>query len=303
MSGPSFAFGVLLELWQAALFGLVQGLTEFLPVSSSGHLRVVEHFTGLTEPITSFDVSVHAATLLAVLLVFSKDVADFVAAPFRAVGYLVRGDGGGFKAVVRDPGVRGLFFVFAGSIPTGLIGYYAGPWFEAHSVSIQFVAAMFIVNSFILLGSKYVVLPNPARRLNTGFAGMNIFDSLVIGAVQGLAVIRGISRSGSTISTAMMLGMDRDTAGRFSFLLCIPAIVGATALSMRGGLGGGAAVDTTTMLVGGGVAFVTGLAALKALLKLVHRGRLHQFAWYTLFLGLGLLAWHRFGDQLALGGY
>ncbi len=277
-------------------------MTEFLPVSSSGHLRVVEHFSGLTEPQTTFDVSVHAATLLAVLLVFHKDVADFAAAPFRAVGYLVRGDGGGFKAVVRDPGVRGLFFVFAGSIPTGLIGYYAGPWFEGYSVSIQFVACMFIVNSFVLLGSRYVVLPNPAGRLNTGFTGMNLFDALLIGAVQGLAVIRGISRSGSTISTAMMLGMDRDTAGRFSFLLCIPAIVGATALSLRGGLEGGA-VETTNVLVGGGVAFVTGLLALKALLKLVHKGQLHQFAWYTLFVGLGLLAWHRFGDHLFPGGF
>lgn len=284
-----------MELWQAALFGLVQGLTEFLPVSSSGHLRVVEHFTGLTEPQTSFDVSVHAATLLAVLLVFRRDVADFIAAPFRAVGYLVRGDGGGAKAVMRDPGVRGLFFVFAGSIPTGLIGYYAGPWFEGQAVSIQFVAAMFVVNSFVLLGSRYIVLPNPARRLNTGFAGMNLFDALLIGAVQGLAVIRGISRSGSTISTALMLGVDRDTAGRFSFLLCIPAIVGATALSIRGGPASGGPVDSTTMMMGGGVAFVTGLLALKVLLRVVRGGKLHRFAWYTLFLGLGLLAWHRFG--------
>ena len=285
-----------METWQAALFGLVQGVTEFLPVSSSGHLRVIEHFSGLTEPQTTFDLGLHAATLAAVMIFFYREIWDMVISPIRSVRNLAGSKG--LSGVVEDTGVRGALFIILGSIPTAILGFKLGPYLESNAASLEFVATMFLINSAILMGSRWVVLPTPARRLNSGFAGMNFMDAVFIGTVQGLSVARGISRSGSTISFAIMLGVDRETAGKFSFLLAIPAIAGATFYSMVSE-NLGPVPETTPLLVGGAVAFVSGLISLKLLMAVVKKGKLHVFAPYTLLLGIGLLVWINFGDQLA----
>ncbi len=291
-----------MEYWQAALFGLIQGLTEFLPVSSSGHLRVVEHFAGLLEPQTGFDVALHMGTLVAILLFFWRDVADLAAAPIRAARGLAAGQG--WQAVSGDAGMRGLGLLFLASVPTGIIGYTLGPWLETRSMSLLFVGCAFLLNSFILFSSRWVTLNAGGPRLNTGFFGVRWPDALVVGIVQGLAVTRGVSRSGSTISAALVMGMDRDTAGRFSFLLSLPAVGGAALLSLAGEATSGASVSLLPTLLGASVAFVSGLVALFWLMRMVRAGRLHRFGWYTLFLGMGLVLWHFQGEALlsALGG-
>jgi len=288
-----------MELWQAAVLGLVQGVTEFLPVSSSGHLRVAEHFTGLKEPQTLFDVALHVGTLVAIILFFRKDLFDFARSPFRAVVRLRKGEGP--EAVTADPGLRALFFIGLGSIPTAFIGYYFGKYMEHRSSSLLFVAAMFIINSFILFGSRYIKLPVGSRRMNRGFVGMRFYDALVVGTIQGLAVARGISRSGSTISAAMMMGVERDTAGRFSFLLSIPAIIGATLFSLRE-FELPADMDATLLLTGAGIAMVSGAISLKVLMDLVRKGKIYTFGIYTLILGTGLVVWYYCGDALMASG-
>lgn len=292
-----------MDYWMAALFGAIQGLTEFLPVSSSGHLRVVEHFAGLTEPQTGFDIALHVGTLLSVLVFFHKDVADVALAPVRAVQGLLSGRG--WQAVTEDPGMRGLWLLVLTSIPTAILGYKLGPWLEERSMSLLFVGCAFLVNSFILFSSRWFTLNAGGPRLNTGFLGVRWQDALVIGIVQGLAVTRGVSRSGSTISAALLMGMDRDTAGRYSFLAMLPAVGGAAMLTLAGGgATGSAAVDILPTLLGAAVAFVMGILALLWLMRMVRAGRLHRFGWYTLFLGLGLVLWHFQGEALlsALGG-
>lgn len=287
-----------METWQAILLGVVQGVTEFLPVSSSGHLRVVEHFTGLKEPQTLFDVSLHVGTLVAVLLFFHRDIAMLAVAPFRALGRL---PALGRAAFTEDPGVRGVTFVVLGSVPTGFIGYYMGPWMEGQSGSIPFVACMFIVNSVVLLGSRYVKLPVGTRRMNRGFFGMRAYDAIVVGIIQGLSVTRGISRSGSTISAAMMMGVDRETAGKFSFLLSIPAICGALLFSLRE-FEVAPGTDMGHLWLGAAAALVSGILSLKVLMDLVRKGKLYAFGVYTLVLGLGLIVWHYYGHELMMPG-
>ena len=159
-------------------------------------------------------------------------------------------------------------------------------------------SVLFLVNSVVLLSSRYLSLPVGGARLNTGFRGMRWHDALFIGVVQGLSVTRGISRSGSTISTALILGVDRETAGRFSFLLSIPAILGATVVSAEA-FAVPEGFDWFACAVGVGAAMVSGAVCLHLLMKVVKRGGLHQFGWYTLALGLGLMVWLHFGADLS----
>lgn len=288
-----------MELWQALLFGLVQGITEFLPVSSSGHLRVAEHFFGMTEPLTAFDLSLHAGSLLAVLVFFRKDIWELVIAPFRIPG-LVRKEG--WRGLWADPGLRGIVFVVLGSIPTAVIGYKLGPHFESMAESITFVAIMFMVNGVVLLLSRVVVLPLASRRrMNKGFRGISLLDALIIGTAQGFAVIRGISRSGSTISVGMMMGLDRETSGRFSFLLFLPAVLGAEVLALFSGHIELTGVTPEIAAAGAVAAALSGLLALWLLMALLRRGSLHRFGWYTLLLGAILLAWLNYGTEISGG--
>lgn len=287
-----------METWQALLYGVVQGITEFLPVSSSGHLRVVQYFTGITEPQTLYDLGLHAATLAAVMLFFWRDLADMAAAPFRIPAVVKRR---GWKGLAEDGGLRGVFFLGLASIPTGIIGFTLGKRLEGYAESLHFVAWAFVANAFILFASKHVVLPLASKtRLNKGFLGIRWVDALVVGTFQGVAVVRGISRSGSTISAGLMMGLDRETAGRFAFLLAIPAIVGAEMVGISSAEEW-PPVDWGMLATGCIAAFFTALASIKVLMHIVKQGSLHRFGWYTLLLGLGLLAWLEWGSSLQGG--
>ncbi len=284
----------------ALVLGVVQGLTEFLPVSSSGHLAVGAHFLGYEEPNTAFDIALHMGTLVAVLLFFWRNLWEILSSPLRIRGIVAEE---GWRGLWMDPGLRGGILLVAGSIPTAVIGLALGPRLEARGGSLTFVATMFLLNGLILLGSRYVVLPWFTRKpVNKGLRGVRLVDALVMGVVQGLAITRGISRSGSTISMGIMVGMDREAAGRFSFLLSIPAILGAQILSMAGGLEqSGLSVAPGVMVLGVGAAFASGMGALWLLMTVVRRGKLYRFGWYTLALGVILLLWIYHGDTVTGG--
>lgn len=262
-----------MEIWQAAVLGVVQGLTEFLPISSSGHLVLAQQMLGLTEPEMMFDVAVHVGTLAAVFVVFWGDLFSILR------GLFVYGD---------DQARRGrllLWLVIVGSLPTALIGWYFKDFFEQMFSSVLTVGLALILTGWLLMATAMV------SRRGREIEQMGAGRAFLVGVVQGCAITPGISRSGSTISAALLLGIDRRLAAHYSFVLSIPAILGALALQVHK-LGPPSGAQLTPLLVGALAAAVSGFVALKVLLKIVQAGRLHWFAPYCFAVGAAALAWN-----------
>jgi undecaprenyl-diphosphatase len=275
---------------EVLLLALVQGLTEFLPVSSSGHLRVAGALFGFEGPQTLVDVALHAGTLVAVVAYFRRDVGDILRGIGDSLGLLLSGR---IREAFTGPaGTRMALFVVLGTVPAAVVGLGWGGDLEALSTDLEFVAWMFMVNGVILLASRNLNIPLSRSRMNTGAHGMRWGDAVLVGCAQVAGLFRGISRSGSTIAAGLVIGLDRETAARYSFLLSIPAILGALVLQLRHGIpAGGPAVP---VLAAGIVASaLVGLAALAVLMRAVRSGRFHLFGLYTLVLGLLVMAWDR----------
>ena len=260
---------------QALLLGIVQGLTEFLPISSSGHLVLVQHLFGLHEAELSFDVSVHVGTLAAVILYFRNDILDILGGLWRTLSKRPAHDAD--RSHVRLAGL-----IVIGSIPTGAIGL------ALHGIADQLFASPLITGVMLLLTGGLLFATRPGRhpRADTGrpLQGLTIKDALVIGLIQGLAVMPGISRSGSTIAVGILSGIRHDAAARFSFLLSIPAVAGAALLVLKDALHQGA-IHLPTCLLGGFTAMLVGYAALALLVFIVRKGHLYWFAPYCWIIG------------------
>jgi undecaprenyl-diphosphatase len=269
---------------QALLLGIVQGLTEFLPISSSGHLVLVQHLFGLHEAELSFDVSVHVGTLAAVILYFRRDILDILGGLMRAFrGMLTnRATSDADRQQVRLAGL-----ILLGSVPTAAIGL------ALHSVAERLFASPLIVGAMLLLTGGILFATRPGRHPRTDagrtLEGLTIKDALVIGVTQGLAVMPGISRSGSTIAVGILTGIRHETAARFSFLLSIPAVAGAALLVLKDALQQGD-IHLPSCLIGGLAAMLVGYAALALLVFLVQKGRLYLFAPYCWIIGCVALA-------------
>ncbi|MBM4371265.1 MAG: undecaprenyl-diphosphate phosphatase [Deltaproteobacteria bacterium] len=272
------------------LLAVVQGLTEFLPVSSSGHLRVAGALFGWQEPQTLLDVCLHGGTLVAVLAFFRRDVLEILHGLADSAGHVLHGR---FReGLTGVAGTRMAFFVVLGTLPAGAVGVGFGEDMETLAADLGFLAWMFMANGVLLLASRTLVLPGGRGRMNRGAHGMRWTDALFVGCAQALGVFRGISRSGATIAAGLVAGMDRETAARYSFLLSVPAVLGALVLHLREGIPPGGP-PAAMLLVGAATAAVTGLAALGLILRAVRAGWFHLFGFYTLVLGLVLLAWDR----------
>ncbi|MCG8642170.1 MAG: undecaprenyl-diphosphate phosphatase [Desulfobacterales bacterium] len=268
-----------MEIYQGITLGIVQGLTEFLPVSSSGHLVLGQALFGYTESQLVFSVSVHMGTLLAVLVVYSRDIG----AVLRSLGVFIstlaaRKPVSGL--VKTDPDLRLAGMILFGSVPTALIGLVLKKFEHILFSSTLLVSLMLILTGTILwLSRKYYRTEGGTdRRYGMKEAG-------VVGIVQGLAVIPGISRSGSTIAAGMFMGMDRSTAAKFSFLLSIPAIIGAELVSIKELIETGGQLNMAT-LYATLAAFISGFFALKLLIGMVQSGKFHLFAPYCWFVGI-----------------
>jgi undecaprenyl-diphosphatase len=253
----------MIDTGTAVLLGVVQGLTEFLPVSSDGHLTLFQAGLGLDGPALALDVALHVGTLLAMVLFFRADIARLGA------GLVGRGDAN--RAVDR----RALVLILIATVVTGGIGLSLKPWVERVTASYGAAAIGFFLTTLVLLRGERAG-KRPARVADP--AAAPLWHALVIGAAQGLAVWPGLSRSASTISVALVLGWAWPAAGRFSFLAAIPAIAGATLLTAR---------DMTALPVGPTVAglaasFLVGWAALALLMKFLAARRLWPFALYTM---------------------
>jgi len=265
-----------LGVLEALILGVVQGVTEFLPVSSSGHLVIVPELFSLSAPTLGFDIVVHVATLLAVAGYFFPDVAKMVLSVVAPRRLRNRREVAYWR--------RLLLWLVIGSIPAALAGFPLTGFFESLFANTFAVGIFLIVTSLLLFGADFA--QGRARGETLKLDKMRAVDALVVGCFQALAIAPGISRSGATIAASSFLGFDRRTAAHFSFLLSIPVILGAFVFELKdvggafGGTGGWAYV------AGAAAAAVSGFVAIHFLMRYVREHRFRLFAIYTAALGL-----------------
>ncbi|MDZ7833111.1 MAG: undecaprenyl-diphosphate phosphatase [Desulfobacterales bacterium] len=268
---------------QAIILGVVQGLTEFFPVSSSGHLVLFQHLFGLREPALFFDISVHVGTLLAVLVYFYKDIADLFKSVFRFSAQIFMPGTNPFPGWRHDPDLKMAGLIFVGSIPTAILG------FGFHQISDQLFASLQVVGFALFFTAALLVGTRLVSAKGLDIIEFTFWGALMVGAAQGLAVIPGISRAGATIAACLMLGLNRDAAARFSFLLAIPAILGALVLNLVSGSAGWGGLSPTVIGLGVLTSAGVGYLALATLIKIVRHGQLFYFAPYCLVIGVVVL--------------
>lgn len=263
---------------EAIVLGTVQGLTEFLPVSSSGHLVLFQNLFGLKEPELLFDICLHVGTLSAVLIVFYREILEILKALIQ-IPARMKTAGSFTRLCQTDPSIRMALLIVVGSIPTAIIGLLFKEITDQLFGSITVVGCMLLVTGTVLWLTRHI--SGDGRPVED----TTLKNALLIGIVQGLAILPGISRSGSTISAALFLGLDRRLAGRYSFLLSIPAIAGALVLGLDA-----PELQTTiplgTIIIGSVVSAMVGWLALVILLRVVDRGQLHRFAPYCWIVGI-----------------
>ncbi len=263
-----------MSILNAIILGLLQGLTEFLPVSSSGHLVLFKDLLGVDDPAVFFIVSVHFGTLLAVLTVFWRLIVNTIVSFFKGII-------AGREVPVRlnsDRYFKLAVLIIVGSLPAGLLGVLFNNWIESTFASSTLTALMLLVTGLILWPTRY--LRSPSKQV--GYK-----SSLVIGIAQAFAMLPGISRSGITISTGLYSGIKPDRAVEFSFLLALPAILGATLLKAHELLVAPPQdFPLYPIILGTAVAYISGYLAIKWLLGIVRRGRLDWFSYYCWTVGL-----------------
>jgi len=248
------------EVIKSIILGIIQGLTEFLPVSSSGHLELAKYFLGTnfvgSESLT-MSVILHIATALSTVFVFRKEIWDLIKGVFT-------------KSWNEDKEFA--LKIVISMIPAGLIGYFLESKLETlFEGKVVFVAFMLIITGFLLLISDFATDKN--RKV--GYK-----DSLIIGIAQAVALLPGISRSGSTISTSVLLGIKKERAAFFSFIMVLPLIFGKMFKDIMDGVYVNSDISLATMLSGGIAAFIVGVFACKWMVVLVKNSKLRYFAYY-----------------------
>lgn len=262
----------------AIVLGLVQGVAEFLPISSSGHLSLLQHFFGMEEPDALYNILLHFATLIAVCVVYWRDVVDMVVEFFRGIAALFSHDS---PRGNPPEGRRLVMLIILATLPLFLV-LPIDDMVEGMGASPVFVSVMLLVTGCILfLSDRYGGGKKNARTAT-------VKDALLVGLAQGLATIPGLSRSGTTISAGMALGFDRNFAVRFSFLMSLPAVLGATLLKVVKVAVQGT-VDTSLLpmyLTGMVVAGVVGYFSIRLVKLLADKGKFGKFAYYCWIVGV-----------------
>lgn len=259
-----------MELWFAAVLGLVQGLTEFIPVSSTAHLRVVPAMVGQPDPGAAFSAVIQLGTLLAVIIYFARDL--FITMP-RAM--FTRRD---------TPEGKLPYLIALGTIPIVVAGLSLKDFITGDARSLYVVGTALVV-----VGALFFVVEHVGRH-DRDMASLGWIDAFAIGCAQTLALIPGVSRSGSTIACALILGMRRTDAARFSFLLGIPAIAGAGIFEIRDAMATLGGASWQPIVIGTTVAAISGYASIAWLLRFLSRKSLRSFGVYRIILGIVLLA-------------
>ena len=253
-----------MTFYQSVISGIVQGLTEFLPISSSGHLVILHSLFRIDKPQLDFDIVLHLGTLAAVIYYFRRDIA---------------------KLLTKDR--RTAFFIVIGTLPAAVVGILARESIDRLFVMPKLVSAMLILTG-LWLGLASAI---KFYYKKTGYRKpLGLWNALLIGLAQAAAIMPGVSRSGSTIATGISLGLEAEEAFRFSFLLSIPAVAGAALLKLPKALGAVSWSRGANFLIGGFTAAIVGLLALKLLSSIIKADRLYVFSIYCLVVGsLGII--------------
>lgn len=250
---------------EAIILGIIQGLTEFLPISSSGHLELAKSIfntQALPEESLQMTVVLHAATALSTIVVFRKDIIKIVTGLFQ------------FK---NNDEFKFSFNIVLSMIPAAVVGLV----FE-EEIEQFFTGKVLLVGLMLIVTAILLLFADKAKNTNKS---VNAFSSIVIGISQAIAILPGISRSGATISTSVLLGIDREKAARFSFLMVVPLILGKISKDVLDGALSGKTENISLLLVGFVFAFITGLFACKWMIKLVKKSQLIYFSIYCFIVG------------------
>lgn len=274
-----------MRIWEVVILGLLQGFTEFLPVSSSGHLVVAQDVLNVSNPGVVLELVLHLGTLVSVFIVFWPDIIGLIRGFFSLL----------LSPTGRRPMTRELatyrklvVLLLIGIIPTALFGLLLEPFFEQLFSSVTAVGIALLLTGIVLFSIS---------RMRTGkrdLGQMRFLDAIVVGVAQGCAIVPGLSRSGMTISSALARGLNRDTATRFSFLISIPTIAGAALLKMDDIINLSMSEQGSILLLGFIVAAISGVIAIKVLVKLLKEGKLQVFAFYVWALGIFVI-WRSWG--------
>ena len=263
---------------QSIVLGILQGIAEFLPVSSSGHLAIARHLFGLSDVPLLFDVFLHLATLCAVVLFFRKKIGVL----FRTFGRMILRKSAGAEELVYRKYIAG---VVLATLITGVIGIIVEK--KLADLPIKCICAGFLFTSVLLILSAIGEKRFEARRgQDESCLAPSWWQSLAIGFFHGIGTLPGVSRSGSTISGALLCGVTREVAGEFSFIASIPAILGAFLLELKDIGKVGSSVGIVSVVAGCAASFVCGILALTWLMKLVRKGKLAWFACYLIPAGI-----------------
>ncbi len=262
-----------MSVWEAVVLGLVQGIAEFLPISSSGHLVLFHAWFGLQEGALAFDILLHMGTLVAVLIYFRRDWVRLFQAALRSLR----------RPTWSDPDARLLVFLLVATIPGALAGALFGDWVEANLHESGHGPT--VVASTLAGVGLLILLAEVVARHVRDVEKMTVWDALLIGTAQALALIPGVSRSGATMLMALFLGMKRAEAARFSFLMSAPIIAGAGLVKVPK-LFDADTVGAVPMILGFLAAAVSGYFAIYFLLRFVRTASFRPFAYYRILLGI-----------------
>jgi len=286
--------------FESFILGLIQGIGEFLPISSSGHLKVTQKLFGLSDVPLLFDVFLHIATLLAVFIYFRKVIWRLICVFFRFIFRKpdpeIQSEDTKIQnlAPTDKAGMNTILMIIITTIVTGIMGIATKKLIDDDSISIKFTCAGFIFTAFLLIVSGII---ESKRTAPLQYQNIKWYQALIIGFAQGIGTLPGISRSGSTIAGAQLCGVERSKAGDYSFIVSIPAILGAFALTLKDYFdpaeqAASASIEISTAALAAGfvTAFVSGYIALAILMKLINKGKLYWFAAYLIPAGIcGLL--------------
>lgn len=286
-------------LIESIIMGIIQGVTEFLPVSSSGHLAIFKNFFGLSEVGISFDILLHVGTLVAVFICFWKDIWELIVNGFGIIGDVCKNIGcffanltKGSKSsdkkkyvnVISTPYRRYVLLIIVATIPTGIMGILLKDIIESATTALLVPGICLLITSVLLL------IADNARDGKETEENFSYKKAGIIGVCQGFATMPGISRSGTTITACLMTGMDRAFAVRFSFIVSIPAILGAAILDLPDMFEESiSAAQWANYAVGTAVSAVVGYICIKTMLKVVRKKKFKGFSIYCALMGIAAI--------------
>ena len=280
-----------MNIFQAILMGIVQGLAEFLPISSSGHLAIFQNLlhieTDTGDSMLLFDVLLHIGTLIAIFIVFWKDIVKLVIEFFGIIADFIRRFREPDVIVLSSAYRRFVLLILVSTIPTGILGYIDRDFVEYASGTLLIPGIGLIITSILLFICDRI---GDGRK---GIKKITYLDAFEIGMAQGIATVPGISRSGATIAACLMLGIKKETAVKYSFIMSVPAVMGAAILEIKDAVGASLEVETLiSYIIGMIVAAVVGYFAIKFMIGVVRRKRYIYFSIYCLIVGIVAIVGH-----------